>query len=447
MSVTIDYFKGIEDIKDEKHYKLLDDLDSLSNFKNEFHTPAKDDGQIIYLCGNSLGLMPKRTQNLLIEELDVWKSHAVQGHFDHPHNRPWKSCDELVKPSLGRLVGAKPDEVVAMGQLTSNLHKLLISFYKPTEKRYKIVYEDNAFPSDNYALQSHARLHNINPDDALVRVKPRAGESTLRTQDILQTLDEHDDSIALVMFSGVQFYTGQFFDIGHITSHAKSKGAVVGWDLAHAVGNVPLKLHEWGVDFAVWCSYKYLNSSPGGIAGIFIHELLTQTHIQVDHKRMEGWWGHDPETRFEMGPHFTPSTGASAWMVSNTPVLTLTALYASLQIFDEAGIDNLRAKSIMLTGYMERLLKSSNHYTDNDQLDHKQFTIITPSNVDERGAQLSLKFNKDYMLFYNEQLQLNGVIGDDRKPEVIRLAPIPLYNSFKEVYDAVSILERIMDEF
>lgn len=287
----------------------------------------------------------------------------------------------------------------------------------------------------------------MNPDDVLIKVKPRTGESTIRTEDILSILGEHGDKVALVMFSGVQFYTGQLFDIPTITSHAKSIGAVVGWDLAHAVGNVPLKLHEWGVDFAVWCSYKYLNSSPGGIAGIFIHESQTQNQRQVDHKRMEGWWGHDPETRFEMGPQFSPSVGASAWMVSNTPVLTLIALFASLQLFDEAGMENLRCKSIALTSYMERLLKSSKHYTDNDNVEHKQFTIITPSNVNERGAQLSLKFSKDYMLFYNEQLQIHGVVGDDRKPEVIRLAPAPLYNSFNDVHRAVTTLDKILDEF
>ena len=250
------------------------------------------------------------------------------------------------------------------------------------------------------------------------------------------------------MFSGVQYYTGQLFDMAAITSHAKSIGAVVGWDLAHAAGNVPLKLHEWGVDFAVWCSYKYLNSSPGGIAGIFIHESQTkERQQQMEHKRLEGWWGHDPETRFEMGPHFSPSFGASAWMVSNTPVLTLIALYASLQLFDEAGMDNLRAKSVALTGYMEMLLRKSRHFTTSDTVDHKQFTIITPSNEHERGAQLSLKFNKDYMLFYNEQLQVHGVVGDDRKPEVIRLAPAPLYNTFSDVHRAVTVLNKVLDEF
>ncbi|TIB08962.1 hypothetical protein E3P89_03362 [Wallemia ichthyophaga] len=450
MSELREYLDKItdDDLINPDHSVHLDNLDSLSNFRQEFHLPCKRaDAEITYLCGNSLGLMPKRTQSLIAEELDVWKTRAVEGHFDHPYQRPWKSCDELVKGSLAAIVGANADEVAAMGQLTSNLHKLLITFYKPSAQRYKIVFEDNAFPSDNYALNSHAYLHNLNPDDALIRVKPRSGESTLRTQDILSTLEEHGNEVALVMFSGVHFYTGQLFDIPTITSHAKSFGAYVGWDLAHAVGNVPLKLHEWNVDFAVWCSYKYLNSSPGGIAGIFIHESQTQSQCQADHRRLEGWWGHDPETRFEMGPHFSPSLGASAWMVSNTPVLTLIALYASLQLFDEAGMENLRAKSVALTGYMERLLKYSKHYTDSSNVEHKQFTIITPSNPSERGAQLSLKFNKDYMLFYNEQLQIHGVVGDDRKPEVIRLAPSPLYNSFRDVHKAVSALDKILDDF
>lgn len=295
-----------------------------------------------------------------------------------------------------------------------------------------------------YALSSQVNLHNLDPSKTLIPLSPRKGEHTLRTSDIINTIETQGNEIALVMFSGVQFLTGQVFDMESITQAAKAKECVVGFDLAHAIGNVPLKLHNWGVDFAVWCSYKYLNASPGGLAGIFVNNSLKSNDTSI--KRLEGWWGSDPESRFEMSSTFTPSIGASSWMVSNTPVLTLTALYASLQIFDEAGgILKLREKSTKLSGYLIILLKLSKFYTsDLNNINYNQFSILTPENENERGCQVSLKFNKDFMIPIYNKLKSNGVIGDDRNPDVIRLSPVPLYNTFDEVYRCVDILNYIL---
>jgi kynureninase len=381
-----------------------------------------------------LGLQPKKALTFIKQELKDWETLGVNGH-EHAQ-RPWLYYHKLSKGILAKIVGAKPVEVVAMNQLTINLHLMMVSFYRPKKQRYKIITEAGAFSSDQYALESQLKFHGLDLDDALIELKPRDGEYTLRTDDILQTIERTGSALALILLGGVQYYTGQFFDIKNITAAGHKAGALVGFDLAHAVGNVTLQLHNDNVDFAVWCSYKYLNSGPGGIAGAFIHE---QHFENKDLPRFAGWWGHEEQARFEMKKGFKPIEGADGWQVSNVPIFQAAAHLASLEIFKRAGMNSLRKKSMLLTGYLEYLLK---------QIDpeEKHFKIITPPNPEERGAQLSIFFNNDGKRIFNA-LSRQNIFVDWRNPNVIRLAPVPLYNTFQEVFRFSKILQSLIRNY
>ena len=375
------------------------------------------------MCGNSLGLQPKRTKEFLNQELDDWATFGVEGHF-HAKN-PWLPYHEFLTESYAKIVGAKPAEVVAMNTLTVNLHLMMVSFYRPTEKRHKIIIEGDAFPSDIYAVESQIKHHSLSPETSLIKLRPRDGESAIRTEDILAIIEREGDEIALIMLGGVNYYTGQVFDFEKITKLAQDKGIKVGFDLAHAAGNIKLELHNWGVDFAVWCSYKYLNSGPGSVAAAFVHEKHHTTNLN----RFAGWWGHNKEDRFKMPDDFNPIQSAEGWQLSNPPILSLAAIRASLSIFDEVGMDKLVAKSKELTNYLLYLLNTI--YTD-------RIEIITP---EERGCQLSIRVkNGNKNLF--DAITEKGVVADWREPDVIRVAPIPLYNSFKDVFNFYSILKE-----
>jgi kynureninase len=395
----------------------MDAEDPLRGFRERFHIPLAADGtEAVYFTGNSLGLQPKTAREYINAELDDWARLGVEGHLHARH--PWLPYHEFVAESLARVVGTKPTEVVAMNSLTVNLHLLMVSFYRPTAERYKIVIEKGAFPSDQYAVESQLAFHGFGRN-GLIELTPRGGEATLRTEDILELIDREGDSIALIMLGGVNYYTGQAFDMAAITEAGHKKGCVVGFDLAHAAGNRELRLHDWNVDFAAWCTYKYLNAGPGGIAGAFVHERHARS---FDLPRFAGWWGHEKETRFLMGPDFKPLAGAEGWQLSNPPIFQLAALRASLEIFDEATIPALRAKSEKLTGYLEELLLEIN--TD-------RITIITPRDPADRGCQLSLRVqNADRALF--DRITERGVVADWREPDVIRVAPVPLYNTFSD---------------
>ncbi len=408
----------------------MDRKDPLRHFKDLFLYPQIKGKTAIYFCGNSLGLQPKSVKNEVQAELETWATLGVEGHFSG--DNPWVNARERSKPSLAAIVGATTEEVVAMGSLTANLHFLLVSFYQPTKDRFKILTESDAFPSDRYMLESQVRFHGYDPKDAIIEVRPRPGERTLRTEDLLQSIEEHQSGLALIMMSGLQYYTGQFFDLPKITEAGRSVGAKVGFDLAHAAGNVPLHLHDWGVDFAAWCSYKYLNSGPGNVAGIFVHEKHRE---QPDLKRFAGWWGHDEKTRFSMDAPFKAMPGADGWLLSNDNVLALAAHQASLDIFDKAQMARLRRKSELLTGYLEFLIRQV--------IKSRSIEIITPQNPEERGCQLSILFQEGGREVF-EGLYDNGVIGDWRNPDVIRLAPTPLYNSFGEVYTFARLFEDLL---
>jgi len=412
--------------------RKLDKADPLKSFRKKFHLPRIGGKQTFYFTGNSLGLQPKSTKSLLNQELSDWATLGVEGHFHARH--PWLYYHKYSKKTLAGLVGAKPLEVVAMNQLTVNLHLMMTSFYRPTSSRYKIISEAGAFSSDQYAFESQLKLHNINPQEGLIELKPRPGEHTLRTEDILRAIDEHRDQLALVIFGAVQYYSGQFFDIKTITEAGHRAGANVGFDLAHAIGNVPLSLHKHNVDFAVWCSYKYLNSGPGGIAGAFVHEKHANN---PDLKRLAGWWGHHEKDRFQMKKGFIPMPGADGWQVSNFPVISGAAHLASLQIFEDAGMKNIRKKSVLLTGYLEFLLQSIENHD-------KHFVILTNANPQERGCQLSILMKQNGKKIFNKLMKA-GVIADWREPDVIRVAPVPLYNTFEEVFQFVEILKKASD--
>lgn len=404
--------------------KKMDAADPLAKFRDEFHIAKTSGGSpSIYLCGNSLGLMPKRTKEALNQELTDWQNLGVEGHF-HAKN-PWLPYHEFLTENYAKIVGAKPSEVVAMNTLTVNLHLLMVSFYTPSKERYKIIIEGGAFPSDQYAVKSQIEFHGLDVDDALIELTPREGEETLRPEDIISTIKEHGNSLALVMMGGVNYYTGQFYNLEAITKAAHNVGAIAGFDLAHAAGNIPLKLHDWDVDFACWCSYKYLNSGPGSVAGAFVHER----HAKTDRPRFAGWWGHDKQTRFKMGPDFKAIEGVEGWQLSNPPILSLAAVKASLEIFAEAGIENLREKSIQMNKYFYALL---------DELDQSAFKVITPRNLDERGCQFSIVVHEDGRGVF-DALEKQGVICDWREPDCIRVAPVPLYNSFEDIYNFTQI--------
>ncbi len=414
----------------ESYARSLDAEDPLASFRDRFHIPQHNGKPVVYLTGNSLGCQPRAVQGLVAQELEDWAELAVNAHFEG--RDPWKDYHEQFRDPLSRLVGAKASEVVAMNSLTVNLHLLMLSFYRPTTDRYRIVIEDNAFPSDSYAVGSQARLHGFGIDDAILRLKPRAGEHTLRTEDVCNLIKDEGSRIALVMLGGVNYLTGQLMDMQTITHAGRNAGCVVGWDLAHTAGNVPLNLHDWGADFAAWCSYKYLNSGPGAIAGAFVHER----HHGADIPRLAGWWGNDPVTRFRMKPGFEPVASADAWQISNPPILAMTPLKASLALFDEIGMDRLRAKSLKLTGYMENLIH---------QRCAERISILTPKDPAQRGAQLSLVVNGP-TAGIRDLLEENGVVADFREPNVVRAAPVPSYVSFHDVWRFVDVLADLVSQ-
>ncbi|HJN97415.1 MAG: kynureninase [Candidatus Marinimicrobia bacterium] len=399
--------------------KKLDQSDPLRFYRKKFHYPKNKKGnEVLYLCSNSLGLQPKTAKEFIEKELNVWEKDGVLGQ----HGRWEKFHERLIHPSA-RLVGAKPSEVVVMNALTVNIHLLLISFYQPTKTRNKIMIEKGAFPSDQYAVESQIRLHGFNPKECLVELAPRNGEKILRTDDILKTINENGDELCTILLGGVNYYTGQAFDMKAITEAGKSVGAFVGFDLAHAAGNLLLNLHEWNVDFAAWCSYKYLCAGPGAPSGIFIHER----HHDWDGSRLAGWWGQNKQTRFEMGPEFDPIQTAEGWQISNSPVMGMTTLLASMEIFEEAGMKVIREKGIEITGYLEYLIQNS----------LPNVTIITPN---ERGCQLSLVVPGGRKVF--DTISEKSIICDWREPDVIRIAPHPLFNTFLDIFCFVEILKK-----
>lgn len=402
----------------------LDLADELQSFRTQFHLPPKPDGTPqIYFCGNSLGLQPRKTHTYVEQELEDWARLGVEGHFHARH--PWMPYHEFLTEQTARLVGALPSEVVNMNHLTVNLHLLMVSFYRPVKGRSAILIEKGAFPSDRYAVESQIRFHGYNPETELLELAPRAGEICLRQEDILDYISKHGDKIALVLMGGVNYYTGQLFPLQKITEAGHAKGMMVGFDLAHAAGNALLELHNWEVDFAAWCTYKYLNGGPGGVGGVFIHQ---KHHTRTDLPRFAGWWGQNKESRFRMGPEFDPIPTAEGWQLSNAPVLSMAALRASLEIFDQAGMTSLQNKSRLMTSYLEYLIQERNKTSE------KKVEIITPSDPEARGAQLSLRAGGTEGKKVFDQLLAAGIIADWRYPDVIRVAPTPLYNTFQEVY-------------
>lgn len=406
-----------------KYALAQDAADTLRHFRDQFVFPEHKGQKVRYCCGNSLGLQPKGVRDALNAELDQWAEHGVEGHFKGA--MPWMYYHKFLTPQAARLVGAKPHEVVVMNTLTVNLHLMMVSFYRPTATRFKIIMEGGAFPSDQYAVESQVRWHGFDPETAIVEVMPREGEDTLRGEDILQVIEKEGDTVALVLFSGVNYYTGQFYPIPKITEAAHRVGAFAGFDLAHTAGNLPLQLHEWGCDFAVWCSYKYLNAGPGGPAGLFVHERHGDDSALP---RFAGWWGHDENERFQMRKGFKPMRGAEGWQLSNAQIFSFAAHKVGLDIFDAAGMGPLRQKSLQLTGFLEFVLSRVNAGSASF------FNIITPADPEQRGCQLSLLTDgrgRELFDFLNE----NGVIADWREPNVIRFAPVPLYNSFEDVFE------------
>jgi kynureninase len=403
----------------------------LKHFRERFYIPIINGKEAIYFTGNSLGLQPKTTQDYVLNELEDWANYGVEGHF-HARN-PWVIYHEIFPEILANIVGALPEEIVVMNQLTVNLHLLMISFYRPTKERYKIICEAKAFPSDQYAFQSQAMIHGLKPEDVIIEVAPKVGRSTIDTEDILETIKIHGSETALVIFGGVNYYTGQVFDMKTITKAAHEAGAFCGFDLAHAAGNISMELHDWNVDFACWCSYKYLNSGPGGVAGAFIHQrYITDATIP----RLAGWWGHDKENRFKMEQTFSPVLTAEGWQLSNAPVLSMSAHKASLDIFAEAGMHNLAAKGKQLSSYLLFILEEINKQSSKKIID-----VITPENESERGCQVSMLMLEDGKRIFDELLKA-GVIADWREPNVIRVAPVPLYNTFEDVFNFGKIIEQ-----
>jgi kynureninase len=414
------------DFKTSKSFAIeMDANDPLAKYRGRFHIPKTKTGDdCIYLCGNSLGLQPKTVRACVEQELKDWELLGVEGHLHAQH--PWLPYHEFLTEQTARLVGAKPLEVVVMNSLTVNLHLLMVSFYRPTSQRHKIVIEANAFPSDQYAVQSQIKFHGFDPQTSLIELQPRHGEVNLRIEDIEAFIAKEGGSMALIMLGGVNYATGQAFEMERITKAGHAQGCIVGFDLAHAAGNLLLQLHDWNIDFAAWCSYKYLNAGPGSLAGCFVHERHAN---KPELPRFAGWWGHNKKTRFQMGPHFDVLAGAEGWQLSNPPILPLAALRASMDIFDEASMGKLRAKSILLTGYLEFLL---------DQYPNKNFSVITPRDPAQRGAQLSIRMQQPGPKIC-DSLLARSVICDWREPDILRVAPAPLYNSFLEVHRFVEI--------
>ena len=410
--------------------KQLDSQDALQANRQKFHIPQHNGSDMVYFTGNSLGLQPKATQEYINQELTDWATHGVEGHF--LAKNPWVSYHELLSEKTGKIVGAKASEVVMMNQLTVNLHLLMVSFYRPTKQRYKILCEAKAFPSDQYALQSQVKFHGYNPTDAIVEIAPREGEYEVKHEDIYKAIEEHKDSLALVMIGGVNYFSGQVFDMKAITEAGHKAGAVVGFDLAHAAGNLKLELHNWNVDFAAWCSYKYLNAGPGSVAGAFVHE---KHHNNTDLPLFAGWWGHDKTERFKMAKEFNPIKTVERWQMSNAPILSMAAYKASMDMFDEVGLDALHKKSKELTAYLEFVVEEINKQKNNC------LEIITPK--ENRGCQLSIVAHGHGKALFSK-LMGNGVIPDWREPNVIRCAPVPMYNSFEDVYRFGEILQKLL---
>lgn len=419
----------------ESYAMELDNQDPLKDLRNHFHIPPQANGKpSIYFIGNSLGLQPKRVSEIMHEELTAWAEQGVEGHMKEVN--PWYTYHTLVRDSLAKIVGAKPTEVVAMNSLTVNLHLMMVSFYQPTPTRYKILMEAPVFSSDTYAIDSQVKFHGYQPEDAILVIAPREGENHIRTEDINALLDKQGDEIALVLFSGVNYFNGQFIDVQSVTKKAHEKGALIGFDLAHAVAGVPLYLHDWNVDFAAWCSYKYLNAGPGAIGGVFVHE---KHHTNPNLNRFAGWWGNDPDTRFDLHlrPEFTPVASADGWQLSNPSIFALVPLRASLEVFDMTSMEALRTKSTKLTEYLLALL---------GQINTDKISIITPKNPKERGGHISIQVNNGQAEKLMEKLKKAGVVCDFRKPDVVRVAPVPMYNTFHEVWEFVNTLKATLQE-
>jgi kynureninase len=409
----------------------LDKNDPLQSFRNEFYIPQIHGKKSIYFLGNSLGLQPVTAQDHVLKIMEGWANFGVEGFF--MGKDPWLHYHKTLAPIIANIAGAKNEELVTMNHLTVNLHLLMTTFYQPTKTRYKIICEAKAFPSDQYAFQSQAKLHGLKPEDVIIEVQPKNGSEIITTEDILQTMEEHSDSVALVLFSGINYYTGQKFDIEKITAAAHKINAYAGFDLAHAAGNIELKLHDWQVDFACWCNYKYLNSGPGAIAGAFVHEK----HLHNKNlKRLEGWWGNDISNRFKMEKTFTPSPSAEAWQMSTAPMMLLAAHKASLEIFAKAGFDNLLIKSKALSEYLFFALNQINQPKE-------KFKILTPTNPDERGCQVSLSVHNNAKKVFDALLP-QGIFADWREPNVIRVAPVPLYNTFEEIFTFAQTLDSVL---
>jgi kynureninase len=408
----------------------MDQNDELKSYRDSFHFPVDSNGnKILYFTGNSLGLQPKTTKEAVEQELDDWANFAVEGHFKAKN--PWMPYHELLTNDMAEIVGAKPEEVVIMNSLTANLHFLMISFYNPTKKRFKILIESDAFPSDRFAVKSQLKLHGFDPKNDLIEWYPRGNENLLRIEDLQEIIKKNGDEIALILVGGVNYYTGQLLDLKKIAKIGHSKGCKVGIDLAHGVGNVNLKLHESGIDFAAWCTYKYLNSGPGSLGGIFVHNKHKKNKSL---KRLTGWWGQNKSKRFKMREELDISNGAEGWQLSNPAILSMAAIKASLELFRKVGMNKLRMKSINLTGYLEYLIL---------QMNNKNIDIITPKDPNQRGCQLSIKLNNSNKILH-ENLRLNNVITDWRDPNVMRCAPVPFYNSYQDVYNFVKILRKLL---
>jgi kynureninase len=416
----------------EDFAQAMDAEDPLANYRHRFHLPKTAKGDdCIYFCGHSLGLQPKQARAYIDQELNDWAQLGVEAHFRA--RNPWMPYHRMLTGQTAELLGARPEEVVVMNSLTVNLHLMMVSFYRPTATRHKILVERGAFPSDQYAVQSQIRFHGFDPASSLLELSPRPGESGIRDEDLREVIEQEGHSIALIMLGAVNYATGQAFDMGAIAEAGHREGCIVGFDLAHAAGNIVLNLHDWGPDFAVWCSYKYLNGGPGCVGGSFVHNRHA---CAWDLPRFSGWWGNNEQTRFEMGPNFQPMAGAEGWQLSNPSILSLAALRASMEIFHEVGMTPLRDKSILLTGYLEFLLSRQ---------PSSKFSIITPDRPESRGAQLSIRISgKGRKLC--DQLASVGVIGDWREPDIFRVAPVALYNSFRDVYAFVQRFTAALNE-
>lgn len=407
-----------------------DSADTLRHLRDEFYIPLLQGKPAIYFLGNSLGLQPKTTQDEVLDIMENWANFGVEGFF--MGNNPWLQYHKKLLPQMAAIAGAKEDELVIMNHLTVNLHLLLVSFYQPTKTRYKIICEAKAFPSDQYMLQSQVKLHGLNPEDCIIEVQPAAGGETISNEDIIAAIKQHGESVALVLLGGVNYYTGQVFDMSAITEAAHEVGAHAGFDLAHAAGNIPLQLHEWNVDFAAWCNYKYLNSGPGAIASAFIH----QKHIASDHlKRLEGWWGNNSSNRFKMEPQFTPSGTAESWQLSTAPIMQLAAVKASMDLFAQAGFEKVLEKNEQLSSYLFIMLNSIN--SDN------KFTLLTPQQKGTHGCQASVMVHENAKQVFDALLP-EGIFADWREPNVIRVAPVALYNTFTEIYHFTQVLKKLL---